>query len=239
MAADVALLDAKQLVISARNQLDLARAAYNRMLTRPLTSPVRIAELPMRDRQYNVDRLTQRAISTRPAVSQYVAKIQALEHRSESLLGTKRPQVELRGDYDFSENRYQSDEGIASIGVVVQWNVYDHGRAVHQAEALQYQAKSLRWTLRDLKSMIALEVRQAWLDIQETRRRLEVTPKACRQADENLRVARRRYSLGAGISTEVLDAQTQRIQAYTNHSNAIYDSAMAVIRLHHAVGTSP
>jgi len=236
LAADVALLNAQQHTIQTRNQLDFARAAYNRILVRPLTLQVRIAELPVTDGRYDVDHLTQRAIVTRPAVAQTAAKIEDLEYRAAALRGTRQPQVQLRGDYDFSENRYQSPQGIATIGVYVNWNVYDHGRVGREAETLQHQAESIRWQLRDLKSMITLEVRQAWLDIQETRRRLEVTPQACRQADENLRVARHRYTCGAAISTAVLDAQTQQIQAYTNHSNTIYDAVMAVIRLQHAVG---
>ncbi|MEO2033093.1 MAG: TolC family protein [Planctomycetaceae bacterium] len=236
LAADVATLDARQKVIQARNQLDLSRASYNRILARPLASGVRIAELPICNAAHDLDLLTERATATRPAVSQYVAEISALEHRAASLRGTKLPQIALRGDYTFAENRYQTPEGIASIGVGVDWNVYDHGRISHEAAALSHEAESLRWMMAELKSMIALEVRRAWLDIQETARRLEVTPHACRQADENLRVARSRYVLGAAIGTEVLDAETQRVQAYTNHSNAIYDAVLAEIRLHHAVG---
>ena len=43
--------------------------------------------------------------------------------------------------------------------------------------------------------------------MQETRRRLEAAPEAIQQAEENLRVIRKRYSLGTATNTEVLDAR--------------------------------
>ena len=46
LSAQVALADARQRVFGARNVLEAARASYNRMLGRPLTEPVLLAELP-------------------------------------------------------------------------------------------------------------------------------------------------------------------------------------------------
>jgi outer membrane protein len=79
-------------------------------------------------------------------------------------------------------------------------------------------------------------VRRAWLDIQETRRRLDVTAEAIQRAEENLRVARTRYLAGMGISTEVLDAEALRTQTRQNRDNAAYDAVLAVLRLRHAMG---
>ena len=42
LAARVSLANARQTELSARNQLDTARAAYNRLLVRPLDAPVQL-----------------------------------------------------------------------------------------------------------------------------------------------------------------------------------------------------
>ena len=57
------------------------------------------------------------------------------------------------------------------------------------------------------------------------------------QADENLRVARDRYQHQVGTNTEVLDAETLRIQAYTNFYDSTYQAVLTGLRLRRAVGT--
>ena len=89
---------------------------------------------------------------------------------------------------------------------------------------------------RDAESKIALEVRQKWIDLQTARQRVFVARKTTAQADENLRVARDRYQHQAGTNTEVLDAETLRIQAYMNLYNSSYQAALAGLRLRRAVG---
>ena len=79
-------------------------------------------------------------------------------------------------------------------------------------------------------------MRQSWLDVGETKKRLSVTEKAVAQAQENLRVAKNRYQNGIGTNTEVLDAETLRTASQSNHNNARYDVALARVRLAHAVG---
>lgn len=63
-----------------------------------------------------------------------------------------------------------------------------------------------------------------------------MTRAAIVQAEENLRVARSRYLQQRGTNTEVLDAETVRIQSYDNYYSALYDAIQADFELHRAVG---
>ncbi len=112
-------------------------------------------------------------------------------------------------------------------------------------QVAQSKVLSLTAHLRDVSSLyekglvskndlLAAEValadaRQKALD---TANKLEVA-----QADENLRVARDRYQHQVGTNTEVLDAETLRIQAYTNLYDSTYQAVLAGLRLWRAVGT--
>ncbi len=236
LAAQVSLADARQGAIQAHNQLDGARAGYNRRLGRALDAPVHVAERAPRRVPEDLPTLTGRALQRRPALSERKAQARALDHRARSVMAETRPQVELRGEYAFEENRYRSPEGITAVGVGVSWNALDFGRSRHEAASLSDGAERARRLVAELESAIALEVRRAWLRVEETRRRLQVTAEAIQQAEENLRVARERYNLGMGISTEVLDAEKLRTRAYRNHDNATYDAVLAELRLRHATG---
>ncbi|HUT95518.1 MAG TPA: TolC family protein [Thermoguttaceae bacterium] len=236
LAAQVSLADARQSAIQVRNQLDAGSAAYNRRLGRPLDSPVHIAELEAGAVAEDLESLTAGALQKRPALTRLKAQARALDHQAQSVVAENRPQIELRGEHAFEENRFRSPEGITSVGVGLSWNVLDFGRNRHEAAAVSDKAESARRFQAELESVIALEVRRAWLHVEETRRRREVTAEAVQQAEENLRVVRERYNSGMGIHTEVLDAEKLRTQAYRNHDNATYDAVLAVLRLRHAAG---
>ena len=63
-----------------------------------------------------------------------------------------------------------------------------------------------------------------------------MTRAAVVQSEESLRVVRNRYLQQRAINTEVLDAETQRVQSYNNYFGAAYDAVLADVRLRHDVG---
>lgn len=88
----------------------------------------------------------------------------------------------------------------------------------------------------DVREKIALQVRQSWLSQQEANARMQLVSKAVEQADETLLLARERYRSGLAPNSDVLDAETRRLQAYSNRDNALYDRAFARLQLQHAAG---
>jgi outer membrane protein TolC len=236
LAARVALAHARQGTIQAETRLDALRAGYNRFLGRPLDQPVSIAELSVDSDMGDLESLTAAALRNRPETAALAAEAAALRHEACSLRAKNRPQINLRGEYLFEENRFVQPEGIAAAGVAVRWNFFDGGQGRHEAAAVAEQAEGVARLRTDEQTRIALEVRQAWLDCQETRRRLAITPQAIEQAEENLRVARERYKSGLTINTEVLDAEKLLIEAKRDHDAARYDAVMASVRLRYATG---
>jgi outer membrane protein TolC len=88
----------------------------------------------------------------------------------------------------------------------------------------------------NVESLITLQVKKAWHDLDSAQQQVEVNQQALASADENLRVSQNRYQQGAGTNTEVLDAQTLRTQAYSNYYRSLYDSVLAEMQLLRAIG---
>jgi outer membrane protein TolC len=84
--------------------------------------------------------------------------------------------------------------------------------------------------------MLALEVRQAWFSLQESRARIDVARDAVEQSEENLRIATQQYGAGLVNSTRVLEAEALRTVSSSNRENALLDAEVARIRLARAVG---
>jgi outer membrane protein TolC len=146
------------------------------------------------------------------------------------------PQLSASGGYTYLENQFLDDETVGMAGVGVQWALFDGGQSRKRAAALERNRRATQEQRADVESMIALQVRQAWLDVEETRQRIRVTADAVGQAEENLRIARERYGAGLGTQTQLLEAETLRVQALTNRDNATLDAGLARLRLARAVG---
>jgi outer membrane protein TolC len=237
LAAEVALADAQQKALDTANKLEVAQAAYNRALGRVLTGNVQLAELQDNGARWDVNDLTAQAMQQRPELAALAAQARALQQEAESERGKTGPQVAVQGGYLYQQDRYLEPNGLAGVMVGVEWNVLDMGRVRNRANALSDKAESVIHLRRDTQSLIALEVRQRWLELETARQRVIVARQTTAHADENLRVARDRYQHQVGTNTEVLDAETLRIQAYTNLYDSTYQAVLAGLRLWRAVGS--
>jgi len=235
LAAEVALADAQQSEIKVANVLDIARSAYNRLLGRALNASVSLADIQAQPLGLSLEALSERAIKQRHELLFLQEQIRALRHRAAAFRAANGPQLALSGGYDYQENRYQLDEGLWSVNLGMQWQVFDGGVVHHSAQAVERHAAAVQEQFDDLRSRIALQVRQYWLDVQETAKRIPVTEKAIAQAEENLRVNRDRYEHGISTNTEVLDAETLRVASLYNHANATYDAVLASLRVKRSV----
>lgn len=240
LAASVSLANAQQGELQAANRLDLARASYNRFLGRALTTPVALDERLSLDTLVpagkGVDALIELAVANRGELEGLALHADALRSQSAAERASVRPQLALTGGYSLLENEVLDDERFWSVGVGLQWNLFDSGRSRNRAAALDRQASALLHERTNLETLIALEVRQVWSDRREAESRLAVAEAAVSQAMENLRVVRDRYQAGAGTNTEVLDAEALRAQSLSNRDNARFDVALASLRLARAIG---
>lgn len=235
LAAQVELANAEQLAVQAANQLDIAKARYNQLLDRELGHDVSLAQRFPAMHDGKLDELTDSAFKQRPELAMLSQQIAALEQQSLSVKAEALPQVAVNGGFQYQENRYQAYQSLWTVNANVNWKLYD-GSTRHQSDALIQQALSLKEQRDDLTSQITLQIRQAWLDCQETQKRLAVTEQAVGQAAENMKVTTDRYQQGLSTNTEVLKAEDLRIVSRHNFDNALYDAVLAALHLRYAVG---
>ena len=236
LAAKVALANARQMSLQTHNRLDIARSAYNRLLNRPLDYEVEIEAIPPSYPETDLPTLSQKARQNRPELAALAEQIEALKWQAKSAKAESGPKVMLKSGYDYRENSHQLHEGVWQAMVMASWDIFDGNVAKNKGHALQAQSRSLNEQRQELETLILLQVRQAWLNMEESRKRIEVTKETLDQAEENLQVTRNRYKEGIGTNTEVLDAETLRTINYVNFDKAGNDAVLAVIRLHYATG---
>ena len=238
LAAQVTLADAKQKELRAANAAEVALAAYNRRLGEPMTRAVDLAdtiEIPVA-LPASLEALTQQALSRRSELAMLDAQAEAYGSMARTERSRTLPQLALTGGYQYLENQFLDDQTVGMAGIGVQWALFDGGQARKRAAALEHSSRAAAQQRADAASLVELQVRQAWLDVREAAERVQVSQAAAEQSDESLRIARERYNSGLGTQTQLLEAETFRVQALSNRDDATFDAAMAKLRLARAVG---
>jgi outer membrane protein TolC len=95
---------------------------------------------------------------------------------------------------------------------------------------------SLRITRDKIVDAVRLDVKGAFLELQSSTQRIEVTKTAVAQAEENLRLQQLRYQEGVGTATEVLDAVTLLSATQSNTWKALYGFERAEAGLLYSMG---
>jgi outer membrane protein TolC len=238
LAAQVALADAKQNELRAGNGVEVALAAYNRRLGAPMDRAVELDETIATavDLPGSLEALTEQALAKRTELTALEAEAEAYGQMARAERSRVLPQVVLSGGYQYLENQFLDDDDVGMAGVGVQWALFDGGQSRKRAASLESTQRATRQQRADASSLIELQVRQSWLGLREARERTLVTSDAATQADESLRIAQERYRAGLGTQTQLLEAETLRVQALRNRDDAALDASLAQLRLARAVG---
>jgi outer membrane protein len=258
LAAEVSLANAKLQEISARKNLDVAWATYNRYLGRPADTVVDLEEITEPSPSDSLDALTAdalkqqdstfalsepiaadlagRALQERPELEGLAERARQSDALASATMATIKPQFSFNASYiDIGAQNFTNPNLFAGT-FQLSWTVFDGGQTRRRAEAQRLQARSYMRKRADTSADIVLEVRTRMLDVDESRQRVIVSGAAVASAEENIKVVTDRYRQGLSLYTEVLDAENRRLQSQNGYYAAVYDNAIARFRLHRATG---
>jgi outer membrane protein len=86
------------------------------------------------------------------------------------------------------------------------------------------------------RNYVALEIKEAYLDINRSREALNVAAENVLAAEEDMSLVQEKYNLGAATILELLDAQVSLVTAQNLKVEADFDYNLAVARLEKAMG---
>lgn len=94
--------------------------------------------------------------------------------------------------------------------------IFDWGKRKQKVQQQQYRIAAQEYQLKERQELISLEVQQAWLELNQSAKRIELSGASLEQAEENLRLSNDRLKAGTIIGKDVLEAQTLWQQAYSD-----------------------
>lgn len=165
--------------------------------------------------------LTARALSLRPELKGLESAQRAAKATLRAVKGQTQPQVGLAAQANLTDDHlFPSEIDQWSIAVVAKLRLVDSGKVRGQVVEARSAAEELLFRLEDLKRQVGLEVATARLNLDSAVQRVKVAGDAVSQAEEDYRMALKRYQAQVGTNIDVLDARL----ALTDAKNALADA---------------
>lgn len=125
-----------------------------------------------------------------------------------------------------------------TVGVGVEWELYAGGRRKHEVAEAEAMLHNVEYQKQDVERLVELDVRQAYLRVQESIAKIRSEKGTVALGEEGLRMAQLRFQEGVGTQTETLDAELVLTNARTQLVKALRDYAVAEAALEKAAGRS-
>jgi outer membrane protein TolC len=120
--------------------------------------------------------------------------------------------------------------------LVAQWRLYDSGEVSSRVEQAKASSRELLHSMTDMERQVSLEVSTAQLNLASAQVRIQVAQDQLLSAEEDYRMALKRYTAQVGTNIDVLDSRLALNSARTALVDAVYDAYSGYADLLFAVG---
>lgn len=239
--AEVAMANARQALVRARNGVALATQGLNVLLGLPLTTALALRDaLVVEPVRTALDRLIAAALESRPELTELRARQAAAQAAIQLAESGAKPNVAINGaaTYNNTTGLFAGQAGTASwsITLAATLNLYDGGLTRERVREAQLRLEQLKLAEAQQRQAIELEVRQAVLNLEAAREELAGADALVAQANEALRIAFVRFQSGVGTNLEVISAHASASQAESSKAQALFNYNLARASLERAVG---
>lgn len=238
LKTEVELAHAKQNAIVVRNGIEsLYELLKTLMGIEDINRKISIVHenLPT-DKYPAIEEAVNSAFSLRSDYNAILKKRKVAEEKVKLAQGKRLPSVYLIGEYyERSGDSFEFKENW-NLALRLSVPIFDGGLIRSEISKERKEMEKVSEEERILRLEIIREIKDAYLNIENAQKRIEVSLKAVETAKENLRIELLKFETGAGTSMDVIDAQTALLRAEADYLQAIYDKNIAIASLRKAIG---
>ena len=240
LTAKVRLANELPKQIAARNRLELARAAFVRLLNHPgglvVTGSLERATVELGQEEMEALALARRAEIHGSDIRLGLGLEAIASARSEG-----RPKLRAFFNYH-GANAYQFvsfDDDWQwhwNAGLTLDWDVWDGDLTRQTVRQKKFEYEQLIASDEEVREVVKLEARQAYLELVHAREALEASGESEALALRALEIARTRHASGLSTYLEFTDANLALSTARLARLQARHDHAVAVAQAHYVCG---
>jgi len=230
LSLKVRLAEAEERVIRATNAKKLTLAALANLLGEDADSELSLVadesgewtagEIP---EQYEL--AVAEALATRPELLQARKVVERAAMQVDSTWRAYLPRADgaARVYWTSTDFDYDADLHNWFAGVTLSWDLFAGGSRQAQVTRARSVLDEMLHADRKAALAVQLDVKTAYLRIDESRARLEVAEATVEHADESLSLVRSQYEAGTATITRYLEAELMATRARMRRTSALYD----------------
>jgi len=239
-------------VINDRNNVELARANLAVLMGMSPGALIKAADTPDYERYMQtgvietekipVEDVISQAFANRSELAEMKANLAILEWACTLARLEMYPRITADCGYDLRLSDYLrerdalKDNKSWNVSARASYPIFDGGRSRRIVKRADIAMQKINESAAELRRGIALEVHQAYLNLERAGKSLEITKIQVEDARMSLDVMQTRYSLHMIILLELLDAQSRYARSRTNQIKAFYDYKAAEGTLEKSMG---
>ncbi len=241
LQAEVQLANARQGLVKAENDLAVAKASFNTLLRREISTPLSVVDiLEYKAFPLGFEASLDEAIRQRPEIKTAQLNVDQAKEGVKIARSGFFPTINLNGTYSRSSDEAVLQGDIRSERWTVQalatFTLWNWGNTAFKVGENKVKVTQAEDSKTQLIESIILEVRQAYLNMLVAEKNIGVAKTAIEQAEENLRMNEERYKYQVATQTDVLNAVTLLTQTRTNYYGALSDFNVAKAQLERSMG---
>jgi len=235
LRSEVQVANIQPMLIEAENDLELAKSSLKNLLAIDVNQPVDVkGDFVFEEVSEEVIKEAGTdAINKNPLVRQLVIQESLLDKNITVERSDFYPTLSFFGQYAFQtqDNTLKIGHYLwpqsFMVGLQLSYLLFDgFGRTSRIQQAIIDKEK-VGLGRRKLEEGLKVQILQAQMKMEESKKRIQAQQKSLQQADKALKIAQTRYKSGVGTQLEIIDTQAALTIAQTNYSQAIYDYLVA------------
>ncbi len=234
--AEANLSDAKLTLIRAENAVNLAVARLNNVMGIPFIDKYSPKDaLVFTPFEMTFDELIDVAREARPELKQAELQVEATRQTLKLIKKSYFPTITAEGQYAVGGKHWTSNYGY-NYGAYITFPTINGMLIKNEIKEARYLYDKQLATAKKLQNDIYLEIRNAYLTLQEKKNSVPVALLQVKQTKENYELSYGRYKVGEASPIELKDAQNLYQTAQLNYYSALYEYNAARARVEMAIG---
>jgi outer membrane protein TolC len=238
LRSDVELQTREQRLIVARNNLAKQKLVLARAIGLPAGQAFEIAtEVAYQPLATStLEEALRQAYSSRPDYKSQVEQVHSAELQKKAASAERYPTLSAVADYGSIGTNFAANHGTVDAAAELRLPIFQGGKVHGDNLVADSVVAGARQRLEDLRAGIDQEVRDAFLDLQDTSQEVSVEKNAVRLATQTLEQSRDRFTSGVTDNIEVVQAQESLADANDAYISSLYRYNTAKISLARAIG---
>lgn len=235
----VRLADAQDGLTKAQNAYHISMYKLNSLMQQPLHNDLELAEpLNISDYPLTLEESIAAAMKQQSEITATTTNLTIAQKQVAIAKSANKPNIDLTASQAWwdSSNYPGTKDHSWTIGATIKLDVFDGGLVNAQKQQAEAIVKISTDQIKQKKDAVELEINQAYLGMQEAKKRQETNQVAIDHAQLDFKLAKVRFDAGIGTNLDLIDSEVALTQAKNNYTQALYDYNVSRVQLDKAIG---